>query len=353
MTWLPYTELHVPTTRLRTTHTRLLADGSSLATLQDGDAVLGHLTLAAHTIEVDVGPAQHQRLIDFAAQCQTTCGQYPPREEVLRELVMEYRYAQAITEAAQSEAPTVAVRAFHTDGTITLHRVEAPAPLGPGPELKVDPALFTTDVTRAQAWMRDLWMRVTPRTATDRDHSRTQLTRLPHTGLHIPAKFPLWVSDLTEKGDDQWSAQVWVHTGGEPVRLGNIAGHGQNVTFEGETARAVKVLLTYALMSLEPEGKVLEWQELARGLAREYQMARETTRAQQRGYYLVQLTRTGQQGPSTDLVGIMDALPGGTYPDYAHARTCAATFADDPQVIRVQLWVSGAWVDVTPPRQGP
>lgn len=348
---LPYTELRVPTTTLYVTNTTLLDDGHILAALQDGDTFLGHLTLGPNTIDIDMGAAEHRRLTAFADQCQTSDGERPPQMTVLRELVMEHRYAQAITEAAQTDRPTVAVRAFHTDGTITLHQVDAPGPIGPGPELKVDPALFTTDVVRVQAWMRDLWMGVSPLLPGQEHQPPTRLTSLPHTGLRIPVKFRMRVSHLKKSGDGEWSAQVWVRAGSEPVYLGLVISAGDHLTFEGDGPHGHRLLLAYALMSRDPEGEPVEWQEVVALLLRERQMAREAARARSQGYYLVCLTRSGEEGPTTDLVGIMDATPGAAYPDYDGARTCAAKFAEEPQVVRVQLWVSQAWVDVTPPQE--
>src|SRR5699024_963150 len=159
---LPYTELRVPTTTLRVTNTTLLADGRILSTVQDGETVLGKLIVGPHAVDLNMNVDARRLLSAFTGLCWTEDGKRPSRATVLRELVMEYRYARAITEATQAARPTVAVRAFHTDGTTTLHQVDAPGPIGPGPELKVDPALFTTDVVRVQAWMRDLWLGVSP-----------------------------------------------------------------------------------------------------------------------------------------------------------------------------------------------
>lgn len=351
MTLLPYTELRVPTTKLRVTNTTLLDDGRILATVQDHETVLGKITVGPHAVDLDMNVDARRYLSAFTGLCWTEDGKRPSRETVLRELVMEHRYARAITEAAQAERPMVAVRAFHTDGTITLHQVDAPGPIGPGPDFKVDPALFTTDVARVQAWMRELWMGVSPLLPGQEHQPATRLTSLPHTGLRIPVKFRMRVSHLTEKGDGEWSAQVWVQAGTEPVHLGLVAGDGDSVTFEGDGPNGHKILLAYALMSCGPEGEPVEWREVVALLMRERQMAGEAARARSQGYYLVCLTRSGEEGPDIDLVGIMDASPGATYPDYDSARRCAAKFAEESQVVRVQLWVSQAWVDITPPRE--
>ncbi|MGW8437812.1 hypothetical protein ACWGKS_21915 [Nocardiopsis sp. NPDC055879] len=332
---LPYTELRVPTTTLRVTDTTFLADGRILSTIQEGETVLGKLTVGPHAVDLDMNVDARRFLSAFTGLCWTVDGKRPSRETVLRELVMEYRYDRAITEATEADRPTVAVRAFHTNGTITLHQVDAPGPIGPGPELKVDPALFTTDVVRVQAWMRDLWLGVSPLLPGQEHQPPTRLTSLTHTGLRVPMKFRMRVSHLKKSGDGEWSAQVWVRVGSEPVYLGPVAGDGDNLTFEGDGPHGHRLLLTYALMSRGPEGEPVEWQEVVALLMRERQMAREAARARSQGYYLVCLTRTGEEGPTTDLVGIMDATPGATYPDYDGVRTCAAKFAGEPQMVRV------------------
>lgn len=348
---LPYTELRVPTTTLRVTNTTLLADGRILSTVQDGETVLGKLIVGPHAVDLNMNVDARRLLSAFTGLCWTEDGKRPSRATVLRELVMEYRYARAITEATQAARPTVAVRAFHTDGTTTLHQVDAPGPIGPGPELKVDPALFTTDVVRVQAWMRDLWLGVSPLLPGQEHQPPTRLISLPHTGLRVPMKFRMRVSHLKESGNDAWLAQAWVQAGSEPVYLGLVIGDGDHLTFEGDGPNGHKMLLTYTLMSCGPEGEPVEWQELVALLLRERQMAREAAQARSQGYYLVCLTRSGEEGISTDLVGLADTTPGAAYPDYDSARRCAAKFAEEPQVVRVQLWVSQVWVDVTPPQE--
>lgn len=105
--------IRLPYTKLRVTNTTLLPDGHILATVEDDGTLLGELTVGSHTVDIDMGPDARRRLSLFTGLCRTTYGKRPSRETVVRELVMEYRYARAISEVARSSWPQVAARLPH------------------------------------------------------------------------------------------------------------------------------------------------------------------------------------------------------------------------------------------------
>lgn len=148
-----------------------------------------------------------------------------------------------------------------------------------------------------------------------------RLARLPHTGVRIPARFSMRVTHLIEKGEEgAWSAQLWVRAGGESVWLGTLSGQGDLVAFDEQGPNGNKLLLTYTLMSWGPDGEALEWQDLVFLLVSEHQTDREATCARRQGYYLLRLTRTGEEETNTTLAGAMDVTPGVTYPNYERPR---------------------------------
>lgn len=338
-TRLPYTEMYVPTPHLRVTHATPIPGGRVSAVVKEKNHTLGVITIDAGQPRLEMAAKDIKKMERFADRCSNADGEPLPRSTVWQQLVMERLYDQHITRAQHEERPCVAVRAIHTTGLISLHVVEAPGPIGPGPEGHIDGRVFTDTVVRAEVWMACQWLPVRSLGAESHLVPETERITLPHTGIRIPARNRMWMQ-ITDDGPG-WSAMVWI----DKVPLGRATEDGQGgLEFHCDTSSGHKAWYLYALMSQNPDGAPLTSGELLEALVGEHTTNRQLKRALRHHRYVVRL-ETASGGPG--LIEIPDTTD--AYPDYNRAREAALNMRLPEDTVNLELWAGAVgWVPVLP-----
>lgn len=343
MRTLPYSELFTPHT-LSVVSTERLPDGGVSARLVDQRAREREIAIitvdADGTVSLSCRDEDRARLKQFAGRCRGRFGERLPREAVWQKVAMEELYEQAVAEAEQADSrvPQVAVRALHRTGTITLHQVEAPGPIGLGPELQIEPDVFTRTVERAEAWMANQWVRVYP-LRTDRKPKPIRRTQLPHTGVWVPLAFPaeIELDDSHVHPEGSWEMFVWI--AGHP--MGRASRSGDYVTFTEHAPGAMKVVDYFTLASLGPEHECFSSkEELLEMLFAEEFTARALRKALSHGDHLLRIhTEQGVELRELPDQGVRGEM------DYTQARADALAQLPD-YAVKAEMWTEHGWVSL-------